>query len=153
MRKLVTISLVFFVISGCAKRLVPGPRGFWKSNRFDRLGNQIGRWNVYYDSARIIPFTKGRYRHGIAVKLWRYYSPLGVLERKEHYRLKGLSYLTYYYPNGNVAREGPARMVNELDGLHFYWFGEWQVYFIQGGLEKAETYSEGKLVSTRQVAP
>lgn len=153
MRKLLPISLILLLLTGCSKQLVSGPRGFWKSNRFDRLGNQTGRWNVYYDSACIRPFTKGCYRHGTAVKCWRYYNPLGVLEREEHYHKKGRSELTYYYPNGKVARKGQARMVNEPDGMHFYWFGKWPVYYLQGGLQKVEIYSEGKLVSTRAVAP
>jgi len=140
-------------VAGCANRVVPGPRGFWRSNRFDRQGNPQGLWKVYFDSAKVKPFTKGHYRHGQAVRRWRYYSPLGGLERQERYHRQGLSTLTYYYPNGRVARRGRARVVSESDGLHFYWFGEWRNYADTGSLQKVETYTKGKLTATRPVKP
>ncbi|MVN76272.1 hypothetical protein GO988_08040 [Hymenobacter sp. HMF4947] len=132
-------------------RVANSPRGFWHTNRLDRRGDPIGRWNVYYDSAHARPFTQGRYRHGRAVGRWRYYSPVGGLVRQERYRRHGLNDITYYHPNGHIARQGHARVVDEPDGLHFYWFGEWLNYSETGALQKVETYQNGRLIGTRRV--
>lgn len=55
------------LLGACASSHTPAtraPRGFWRSNRFDRAGKAQGRWRTYYDSADAQPFTTGRYRHG-----------------------------------------------------------------------------------------
>ena len=152
MRVLVAIFLSALA-TACATspRVSNTARGFWHTNRLDRHGDPIGRWNVYYDSAQAKPFTQGRYRHGRAVGRWRYYAPVGGLVREERYRRHGLNDITYYHPNGHIARQGHARVVDEPDGLHFYWFGDWLTYSETGVLQKIETYQSGKLVTTRRV--
>lgn len=137
--------------TACAPRIISGPRGFWHPNRLDRHGDPIGRWNVYYDNAQAQSYTRGRYRHGRPVGRWRYYAPTGGLVRQERYRSHGLSDLTYYHPNGQVARRGRARVADEADGLHFYWFGEWLSYSPAGLLQTIETYQNGRVVSTRRI--
>lgn len=149
--RLLSFALLGVLATACAPRLSSGPRGFWHTNRLDRHGDPIGRWNVYYDDAHAQPFTRGRYRHGQATGRWRYYAPTGALVRLERYRRHGLSDITYYHPNGQVARQGQARVADEPDGLHFYWFGEWLSYSETGVLQKVETYQNGHLVSTRRV--
>ena len=143
--------LLGVVASACATRVSNTPRGFWHTNRLDRRGEPIGRWNIYYDSAKIKPLTRGRYRHGQPVGRWRYYAPVGGLVRQERYRRHGLSDITYYHPNGQVARRGHARVANEPDGLHFYWFGEWLNYSETGSLLNIQTYQNGKLTGTRRI--
>ena len=140
------------VVGACATpRVSNTPRGFWHTNRLDRHGDPQGRWNVYYDSAQAKPFTQGRYRHGRPKGRWRYYSPVGGLVRQERYRRHGFSDITYYHPNGRIARQGHARVADEPDGLHFYWFGDWLNYSESGRLQKVETYQGGKLITTRRV--
>jgi hypothetical protein len=145
------LALLSVLATACAPRLSSGPRGFWHTNRLDRHGDPIGRWNVYYDDAHAKPFTQGHYRHGQAKGRWSYYAPTGVLSRQERYHRHGLSDITYYHPNGHIARQGQARVTNEPDGLHFYWFGEWLNYSEAGTLQKVETYQNGHLVATRRV--
>jgi antitoxin component YwqK of YwqJK toxin-antitoxin module len=147
---------VYFALLGglavaCAPRLSNSPRGFWHTNRLNHHGDPIGRWNVYYDDARTKPLTQGRYRRGQPAGRWRYYDPTGVLARQEHYHRYGISGLTYYHPNGQIARQGQARMVDEPGGLHFYWFGEWLSYSEAGALQKIETYQNGLLVNTQRI--
>lgn len=149
--RIMLLLLLSGLATACATRVSNTPRGFWHTNRLDRHGDPIGRWNIYYDSAKTKPLTRGRYRHGRAVGRWRYYSPLGSLSRQERYRRHGLSDIAYYYPNGQLARQGHARIADEPDGLHFYWFGEWLNYSDTGNLQKIETYQNGKLTSTRRV--
>jgi antitoxin component YwqK of YwqJK toxin-antitoxin module len=145
------LMLLVVLVTACAPRLSQGPRGFWHTNRLNRQGDPIGRWNLYYDEAHTKPLTRGRYRRGQATGRWYYYTPTGSLVRQEHHRPHGLSDLTYYHPNGQIARQGHARVSDEADGLHFYWFGEWLSYSDNGALQKIETYQNGHLIDTQRI--
>ncbi|GAB3637079.1 hypothetical protein GCM10027422_26690 [Hymenobacter arcticus] len=89
----------------------------------DRLGQRQGRHRAYYDDAHTQLLTRGRYRHGRPVGRWRYYALAGELQRQERYRRHGFSDISYYYPGGQVARRGRARVVAEPGGPHFFWLG------------------------------
>lgn len=119
------------------------------AEHLDRQNERQGRWTTYYDDARTQRFTRGRYRHGQPVGRWRYYAATGRLQRREHYRRHGFSNITYYYPDGRVARQGRARVVEEPDGQHFYWLGEWNYYSAAGALDSVQTYQMGQRLSTR----
>jgi antitoxin component YwqK of YwqJK toxin-antitoxin module len=119
------------------------------AGRTDRQGDRHGRYRTYYDAAHTQLFTRGRYRHGQAVGRWRYYAPTGTLQHKERYRRHGLSDIAYYYPGGRVAKQGRARLADEPDGLHFYWFGDWNYYSPAGTLDSVQTYELGKRRRTR----
>jgi hypothetical protein len=118
------------------------------TEHLDRHDQRQGRWNTYYDDARTQLFTRGRYRHGQPVGRWRYYTLTGRLQRRERYRSHGFSEITYYYPSGQVARQGRARVVEEPSGPHFYWLGEWNYYSLAGALDSVQVYDLGKRQST-----
>jgi len=147
--------LLSLLATACASTHAPGtartgPRGFWRANRLDRQGDRQGRWRSYFDEANTQLQTRGHYRHGQPVGRWRYYSATGLLERRECYLGRdGRSLLTYYHPNGRVARRGQARVADEPDGAHFYWFGEWQQFTEAGALDSVKTYNKGQLVVRR----
>ena len=122
------------------------------AGRTDRQGDRQGRYRTYYDDARTQLFMRGRYRHGQPVGRWRYYAPAGEVQHKERYRRHGLSDITYYYPSGRVAKRGYARLADEPDGLHFYWFGDWNYYSPAGALDSVQVYTLGKRTSTRRLA-
>lgn len=138
-------SLLFILLAGVATACAGGR----PTERLDRHDQRQGRYRTYYDDARTQPFTWGRYRHGQPVGRWRYYAPDGALQRYERYRRHGFSDITYYYPGGQVARQGRARVVDEYNGLHFYWLGEWRYYSLAGALDSVQTYTLGKRQSTR----
>lgn len=119
------------------------------TEHLDRHDQRQGRWNTYYDDARTQLFTRGRYRHGQPVGRWRYYTLAGARQRRERYHRHGFSDITYYYPGGQVARQGQARVVDEPDGQHFYWLGEWKYYSLAGALDSVQTYDLGKRQHTR----
>ncbi len=145
------------LVGACASTQVPanvpasrrGPRGFWRANRLDRQGDRQGRWRSYFDEANTQLQTRGHYRHGQPVGRWRYYSPTGLLERRERYLGQGQSTITYLYPNGRVARQGQARVAAEPGGAHFYWFGEWRQFTETGVLDSVKTYDKGLVVARR----
>jgi hypothetical protein len=119
------------------------------TEHLDRHDQRQGRWNTYYDDARTQLLTRGRYRHGQPVGRWRYYTLTGTIQRRERYRRHGFSDITYYYPGGQVARQGRARVVEEPTGPHFYWLGEWSYYSTAGALDSVQTYDLGKRQNTR----
>jgi hypothetical protein len=122
------------------------------TERLDRHDQRQGRYHTYYDEAGTQLLTQGRYRHGQPVGRWRYYALAGTLQRRERYRRHGFSTITYYYPGGQVARRGRARVVQEPTGPHFYWLGEWQYYSPAGTLDSVQTYERGHCQSTRYVS-
>ena len=138
---LLLLALLASLVTSCAGGRAAEP--------LDRHVQRHGRWTTYYDDARTQLFTQGRYRHGQPVGRWRYYANTGRLQRRERYRRHGFSDITYYYPDGQVARQGRARVVEEPNGPHFYWFGEWKYYAAAGTLDSVQTYQLGKRLGTR----
>jgi antitoxin component YwqK of YwqJK toxin-antitoxin module len=138
---LLLLALLSALATACA--------GSRPAEHLDHHDQRQGRWRTYYDDARTQLFTQGRYRHGQPVGRWRYYDHTSHLQRRERYRHHGFSDITYYYPNGRVARQGRARVVEEPSGLHFYWLGEWQYYSPAGTLDSVQTYALGQRLGTR----
>ena len=159
MRQLLCIVIFGLLLSSCASSTVSTtsrnrlPIGFWSLNEYDRRGERHGRWYAYFDEEYQKIGTKGRFRHGRPVGRWRYYSPTGQLERQEVYlrRPAGRQLITYYHPNGRVAKRGQAQFVVEANDAHFYWLGDWTTYSLTGAPEKIETYSTGKLQSVKRL--
>ena len=128
-----------------------GPIGFWSSRRYDKELCQHGPWPTYYDDAKTQPMALGRYRHGRYAGRWRYYAPNGTLERTERFarRPYGLIAITEFQAGGKKKRQGQARMVNEPNEIHFYWFGDWQVFDGRGRPIAVEHYENGMLRGTQ----
>jgi antitoxin component YwqK of YwqJK toxin-antitoxin module len=130
-----------------------GPIGFWSSKRYDQQLRQHGPWPTYYDDAKTQPMALGRYRHGRYAGRWRYYAPNGTLERTERFarRPYGLITMTEYQAGGKKKRQGQARIVDEPHEIHFYWFGDWQVFDAQGRPVAVEHYENGVLRGTQLI--
>jgi antitoxin component YwqK of YwqJK toxin-antitoxin module len=153
MRPLI-LALLGLAATACATTKPKLPRAaFWRTNGYDRHKEMQGRWRTYFDDdTRKRPFTTGRYRHGSPVGHWRYYTQPGPLDHEERYHRK-FSDITFYYPNGQVAQRGRARIVDEGIVMHYYWFGEWQKFSDTGKLLQIDTYEKGKLVASHPTTP
>ena len=152
MRPILYVSVLGVLLTGCtaAKH---GPIGFWSSKRYDRQLQQHGPWPTYFDDAKKHPMALGRYRHGRYAGRWRYYAPTGELERTERFarRPYGLITITEYQPNGKKKRQGQARVLDEPDGVHFFWFGDWKLFDPQGQQMAVEHYDRGVLRGTQVI--
>lgn len=129
-------------LASCATLPLGHPR-----NQLDHDGKRHGRWREYFDVAETQIANQGRYHHGQPVGRWRYYAPGKILEHQEHY-LRSPAHqlqLTYFHPNGQVAKAGQARYVLHADGGRFYWFGEWKQYAESGRPLPSEYYINGLL--------
>ena len=116
-------------------------------NKFDKQGQRHGRWITYHDSTKTTAVSKGRYRHGKECRTWKYYTHEGIVYKKEKYRRKNNTIVTtFYHPNGKIQSKGIAKMVEETDGTHYYWEGEWEYYSQEGKPIKTVLYKEGKQV-------
>jgi antitoxin component YwqK of YwqJK toxin-antitoxin module len=128
-----------------------GARGFWNPNRSDRHGLARGRWRTYHDDANQHLFTSGQYRHGRPVRTFRYLSPTGVLEKSEVYGRDGFCEVTYWYPDGKVARRGKAQWVTGKGQTpRFYWYGPWTSYAQDGQITAVQTYTDGTITRAEQ---
>ena len=137
-------------LGACATSRPSSPGGlfsFLGPNRFDRHGLEQGRWRTYYDDARTQPYTAGRFRHGRAVGTYRYYAPNGVLDHSEQYAKAGACEVTYWYPNGQMARRGHAQWDTGAKGARFYWLGPWVSFGERGDTTALEQYADGKQLS------
>ncbi|OKL41510.1 toxin-antitoxin system YwqK family antitoxin [Pontibacter flavimaris] len=121
---------------------------FWKINRYDRQDRYHGRWKVYLGDERTV-IRNGRFRHGAEVGKWKYYYPSGTRYMVEKYnRRNNIIEVQKFHENGNLARQGTARIIRSTFKDHYYWFGDWQVYDAQGNYSYTETYQSGNLVGS-----
>lgn len=135
--KLLLVGVLLFPLSIMCQRL----------NRYNKQGERKGRWVVYLDSAKTIKSMEGRFRNGNSVGKAFYYTMDGKLERKEISRFKKLK-TTFYYPNGTVHLKGKARLDDNPEKIHYYFYGKWKHYDSTGRLVKYRYYEKGKLVKT-----
>ena len=154
---LLVFSALLASCAGSRFATTPPAWAFWKHNRFDRHGLETGRWRTYHDDGHRQPYTAGRYRHGRPVKTFRYYAPTGKLDRTETYSQDGYCEVSYWHPDGQLARRGPAQWVTGRGkSPRFYWYGTWTSYepngqvsavqtYVDGTLTRAETYENGQL--------
>ena len=118
----------------------------FKINKSDKHGNRQGYWEHYWNDEGDIQ-RKGKYKHGLEVKKWKYYDLNGKLIKQEKYSKKrDVINIKTYYDNKKIKSNGKAFLINENDSiLHFYWQGPWNYYSPTGVLEKTEWYEKGKI--------
>lgn len=120
------------------------PFHLFKLNR-TRNGERQGLWVTWQDSAKKMIGNVGRFKKGNEKGVWKYYSDLGVIEKKEVYR-HGKIKTTLYYYDGTVWKKGFARFDETDKELHYYWYGPWEIYSRDGKLEQVIYYKKGKPV-------
>lgn len=108
-------------------------------------GQRQGLWIVYKDNTKTKMLTRGRYKNGDAIGKWYFYTIDGALERTDRYKGSEMK-VRFYHSNGKVAAKGRARIVNENDKFHYYWYGNWNYYLEDGRLEKIVTFEKGTAV-------
>ncbi|PBQ33295.1 hypothetical protein CNR22_16440 [Sphingobacteriaceae bacterium] len=118
-----------------------------KLNRFNKHGQRTGKWITYNDSAKTSKSIEGRYRNGNPKGTFYFYTLDGTLERKEVSRFKILK-TTFYYPDKKIQFKGQARIDNETDKVHYYFFGKWKYYDTTGQVLKYVYYEKGRQVKT-----
>jgi hypothetical protein len=112
-------------------------------NKFDKQGNRIGKWKIYWNDKQIQ--SKGKYKKGWQKGVWKYYDQQGHLVQKQtHHKDKTID-IVYYYPNGKIESYGKARIkLDEKENIHFFWYDQWLFYHADGTLKTEKYYLEGQ---------
>lgn len=113
----------------------------FKLNRHQH-GLRHGLWITYSDSLNNIIESRGRYRKGNEKGKWRYYYTNGKVRKKEVYKC-GKIKTTLYYENGKIEKEGYAKVVENEEKWHYYFYGPWKCYSKEGKLVKIVHYDIG----------
>ncbi|SIT79829.1 toxin-antitoxin system YwqK family antitoxin [Pontibacter indicus] len=120
-------------------------KGIWpfQINRFDKEGRHHGRWKLYLpDNTTLL--RNGRFKHGQERGKWRYYYPDGSLRKIEYHKPGSKEFLVrLFHDNGQLEKQGMARVVETDRVIHYYWFGTWQIYNRAGQLTHTEYYEKG----------
>jgi len=114
----------------------------WKHNRYE------GLWISWSDTLKKNVESKGHYKNGHEVGVWKFYYEDGTLRRRERYTKKGIA-TKYFYPNGNLKSKGKAILDYEEEFLHYYYQGDWTYYSEDGKPSQVITYERGNQVATR----
>ena len=147
------LALVIIPALGRAQEVIKpkAPKGFlwFKINRMDKEGRYHGRWKVYFGEDNTV-IRNGRFRHGNEVGTWRYYYPDGTRYMKEKYSRKSNTLaVKKYHENGRLARRGEARIIKTSTMDRYYWFGDWEVFDLDGNFSHIEIYDRGNLVGKK----
>jgi antitoxin component YwqK of YwqJK toxin-antitoxin module len=97
----------------------------YKNNKYE------GLWISYSDSVNKKIESKGKYRDGREIGVWKFYYEDGTLRKRERYAKKNIK-TKYFYPNGKIKSKGNSMVVMEGEYLHFYYQGKW-IYFSEDG--------------------
>ncbi len=112
-----------------------------KINRY-KNGEKTGRW-VYRDTfMTIISESKGRYKKGMQVGIWKDY--IGKeLTTKRKYK-DSICYTTEYHKNGKVRAIGISKMIIDSTTIHWFLSDEWKFYDSDGVLLGTKIYKKGE---------
>lgn len=115
----------------------------FKHNRYDKANRQHGMWKIHLaDNTTLL--RKGRYKHGKERGKWRYYYPDGKVRKIEYHKPNSNEFLIkIFHDNGQLEKQGMAKVVETERDIHYYWFGTWQVYNRQGQFSHTEYYEKG----------
>jgi antitoxin component YwqK of YwqJK toxin-antitoxin module len=114
-------------------------------NKLDRKKRRDGSWEFYWDDNNSIVSSSGKFRRGKQVGTWKYYNQQGKLERVEHNKWYTHKIKTQqYHPNGQLQKEGFAKVKVSKEYVDYYWYGDWKCYDENGNYTKTEVYKHGE---------
>ncbi|WP_224744035.1 toxin-antitoxin system YwqK family antitoxin [Pontibacter aquaedesilientis] len=119
----------------------------FKPNRYDKANRQHGMWKLYLSDNTTL-LRKGRYRHGQERGKWRYYYSDGTIRKIEYHKPGSKEFLVkIFHDNGQLEKQGMAKVVETARDIHYFWFGTWQVYNRQGQFSHSEYYEKGNEIT------
>ncbi|WP_306349863.1 hypothetical protein [Flavobacterium sp. '19STA2R22 D10 B1'] len=121
------VALILLSITSCS------------TNRMED-GKRVGYWIEKENRDGVEYLSKGSYRQGEETKRWRHYEK-GKLIKKERYNGTSCT-VTFYDAQGKKNKKGKTK----LDGLHWFYAGEWKTYDVNGKLSGIMIYDKGELV-------
>jgi antitoxin component YwqK of YwqJK toxin-antitoxin module len=145
LRLLALTLLIWLSLTMTAQAQTVHKRGIWPFtvNHFDKEGRHHGRWKLYLSDNKTL-LRNGRFKHGEERGKWKYYYPNGGIRKIEYHKPHTKEFLVkFFHDNGEVEKQGMARVVETERVIRYYWFGTWQVYNRAGQLTHTEYYENG----------
>lgn len=118
-----------------------------KINAFGEDGLKTGKWITYWDDAKKIPMSKGKYEHGREVGVSKEYLKDGTIRLKFRYCHNGIR-VKYYTPDRKLEQKGWAQMEYSEKDVHFYWHGKWKFYDTNRKLNRISWYENGQEIDS-----
>lgn len=147
-RYLVILLLLWICGAGAVQAQTLTDKGIWPFtvNRFDKEGRHHGSWKLYLSDNKTL-LRKGRFKHGQERGKWKYYYPSGRIRKIEYHKPNTKEFLVkLFHDNGELEKQGMARVMETERVIRYYWFGTWQVYNRAGQLTHTEYYENGNEV-------
>ncbi|MDQ3045942.1 MAG: hypothetical protein M3R27_00215 [Bacteroidota bacterium] len=120
-----------------------------KINQY-KNGRKQGLWIAYNDSTKTGIYSTGRYRKGYSKGIWKYYHENGKLKKHERTIFRTM-YTRLYHPNGKLYKKGKAKIIQNDELIHYYYYGPWKVYTNNGKLHLIQEFNEGKCISEKLI--
>ncbi|QDP86366.1 hypothetical protein FNJ88_12690 [Chryseobacterium sp. SNU WT5] len=136
MKRNYLLLLLIFGITSCSISKI---NQYVKDGKVQR---REGRWVEENSSEEGIFISKGRYRDGEKIGIWRT-SLNGNRYQREAFR-KDLIKTKFYYPNGRIKEKGQSKMERDDDFRHWFYMGDWTHYNKSGQLMYIKTYHKDK---------
>ena len=141
MKHLIIIS-ISLLVTGCG----PLRMFFHGPNYTDQEGMRQGKWlfTSVQDPEKIE--SKGRFKDDRPAGKWKYYDDDENLLRKEKYKNRNGEICIktiFYYPSGEIEKEGWARVEHSEIQTHYYWTGNWKYYSEAGELLAVKQFRKG----------
>ena len=116
-----------------------------KINQYDEDGNRNGKWVEYWDGTHTAISGKGKYKNGKLVGKWKYYHINGKRRLRFKYKDERIK-VAYFDQFGQIERKGWARMVNDEQGIRYFWEGWWKEYDKRRRVIKKIRYENGEMI-------
>ncbi|MFC3161381.1 hypothetical protein SAMN05443633_101453 [Chryseobacterium arachidis] len=97
-----------------------------------------GKWEEVYIDNKDTLITKGKYRRGEKVGIWKTLYQNKLYEKNRVG--KKLTRVKRYFPDGTLMESGQTRLDISPKNYHWYYIGEWKYYSREGKLLYKKIY-------------
>ncbi len=121
-----------------------------KTNQYIKISDKVqkrhGKWKEEYPTEEGTLITKGRYKMGEKVGVWKTFVGDKLYQKEKIGRKKTKMFV--YHRNGNIMERGQTKLDISENERHWYYFGDWKFYDENGNLKYIKKYTDGKKIDS-----
>lgn len=121
-----------------------------KTNQYIKISDKVqkrhGKWKEEYPTEEGTLITKGRYKMGEKVGVWKTFVGDKLYQKEKIGRKKTKMFV--YHRNGNIMERGQTKLDISENERHWYYFGDWKFYDENGKLKYIKKYTDGKKIDS-----
>lgn len=121
-----------------------------KTNQYIKISDKVqkrhGKWKEEYPTEEGTLITKGRYKMGEKVGVWKTFVGDKLYQKEKIGRKKTKMFV--YHRNGNIMERGQTKLDISETERHWYYFGDWKFYDENGKLKYIKKYTDGKKIDS-----